>query len=370
MICRLILLLLLISSCGDESSSKIPIGEPIRQVINRPLNSKAINLVRGRKHVCVHLEDYTVKCWGNSQYNVLNMSSARNAQKKYYDVTDAEFSQIAAGGLHTCGILLKPPYEGIPVCFGFENEWLDVPHEKVKEISVGHGFTCVIRQDDTLYCTGILMFSDGISNIAKISAQEFPKLGVDPISGSDHQDYSHKKFKNLKCGFNVVCARALDDNGVYCMGSSAHKGLLLGAKNDFIDYFPGHSNVKLILNSQKIYNTHAQMTFYSFPNLAKPNKLKYKKIFNDRAYLTARGNKYDDGSIIPENTLIHHTNIGPIKHDIAEFIEVATSDKPDRLPVYFYLTNKGKLGCINCHKQDIKSRDSEIVNNIPKEIME
>ena len=76
--------------------------------------------------MCAHLEDYTIKCWGDKNLGALTIRSARNAQKKYCDVSKAAFTKITASGAKTCGILKDSPYEGIPVCFGQEGEWLDV----------------------------------------------------------------------------------------------------------------------------------------------------------------------------------------------------------------------------------------------------
>jgi alpha-tubulin suppressor-like RCC1 family protein len=361
----------LLTSCiGNDEHSKTPIGEPILQVRKGAPATKAIDIVAGGVHACVHLEDYTIKCWGDNTYGTLNIKSARNAQKKYYDVSKAEFSKITAMSLHTCGILRAPPYEGIPVCFGKEEDGLDVPHEKVKEITAGGGFTCVIKQDDTLSCVGrtIQLITD-TAGVFKIKAEELVKWGVDPTSGAEHQDYSTKKFKNVKGGVFRVCAQGLDDNVVYCMGQSIRKSSKLGT-HPFIDFVAGDGQAIGILDTGHLYVIDGTRYVYKpVPNISNPETLKRKKILtNGFAYLTATGNRYDDGTPIPENTLV--VSVGYVKEGAINLIEPETSCKVDRTNAFFYLTDQGKMGCFNCQDPDVKSKNSDLINNAPKEIAE
>ena len=277
--------LFLLAGCFDndgsgETNIVKPLGEPIRQIANFSQPTKAIALVAGIAHVCAHLEDYTIKCWGDNGLGALTIQSARNSQKKYYDVSKAAFTKLTASGADTCGILKDPPYEGIPVCFGQEGESFDVPHEKVKDISTGD-VTCFIKPDDTLACVGKKKWLFTSTTVSEIRAAQLPKWGIDPSSGAEGQDYSTKRFKNVKMGYQSlkICAQGHDDV-VYCMGENrTTPASSIFGPQPLLDYEPGDSEFGFSLMKDGTPHLLGSPGYPKILNIKSPKLLKYKRIF-------------------------------------------------------------------------------------------
>jgi hypothetical protein len=256
--------------------------------------------------MCALLENETIRCWGHNENNQLNLTRARNVQNVAYDITNAQFSKITAGNNHTCGIVKGGTFDGIPLCFGKEGNWLNVPHEKVVDISAGFNSTCVIKANGTLNCVGQEFATISKANHAqRIRAENIVLYGIDPVTKQENQDFSKKIFKNIKVArkTGLVCGQDNDDK-VYCMGDN-QDGIGESIAQKALDYFPEEVHTIFILDDYKVHCVGHKDTFGALPNLTKPDELKFKKLFpgSQIGLLTAAGNSYDDGTPIPENTL-------------------------------------------------------------------
>lgn len=361
------LMALFILACkrGTNSSLEVLAGEPIvgdlpLDEIHRQTDRKAMEIVSGDRHICVLLDDGTIKCWGYDKDGQLNIKSARNASRKAYDVRLAQFSKITASYFHTCGILKSAPFEGIPVCFGKEGEWLNVPHEKVKDIAAGYELTCFIKEDEKLACIGekfnILNKNE---NLIEIKPEELVKYGIDPFSKKENQDFSQKKFKNLKVRFNRVCAQSSDDGIVYCMGNNDN-GSGESITQKFLDYEDNH----FILENGERWGVGIQFGFRPLKNVANPEELKFKKIFfYGQGFLTGPGNVYNDGSKIPENTLV--TTRGFSAEGI---LGAAIADINYETIDYEVICMIKENNKIRCEVLDGYKPSGSLLSDIPKEI--
>ena len=103
----------------------------------------------GRYHTCGLTSDGKVSCWG------LGTSAAKETEGFDYNqaiAPDGRFEDIAAGLYHTCAD--KMSGDGL-TCWGrtrFGSD--DIPDADFEEISSGHGFTCGLRSEGTVYCWG------------------------------------------------------------------------------------------------------------------------------------------------------------------------------------------------------------------------
>ena len=278
----------------------------ISKNIEKIAATKVIDLAGGAAQVYALMEDRTVKCTGINLNNECDLSKARNVQQKI-DAANAKFSKVAGGYFFACGILMGDMFDRIPVCWGKEGKWLDVPHEPVKDIACGSGITCFIKIDGRLACVGpdIPIFTKNSETI-RYNAQDLPSQhGI--TATSEREDFSQKQFVDLKVGSGRVCATAADDGRVHCMGSNGY-GSGEALAEPVLDYFPGdESSTYYILLGGELKTVGVGLGFRDVPNISDPKGLKYRKIIASKQgfdYLTAHGNFYDDGRPIPENTLV------------------------------------------------------------------
>lgn len=327
---------------------------PILSQTKLPKASKAMSLIAGSQFVCAHLDNSQVKCWGMNNAGELNIHQARNAKNDIYDLSQAQFSQFGSGSFHSCGIVKTPPLEGIGLCFGKEGPWLDVPHEKIKELAVGSNYTCFIKQDDRLSCVGGSFLSLNRSEAIRINAPDFPRYGIDPISGAEQQDFSLKKFKKIKAATERICAQALDDNKVYCMGGN-FKGAGQAIDAQVRDFQPGSELSTSFINMNGEYKVVGSII------KSPANRFKYNK-FVPGGLLAAAGNIDDDGTVIPENTFIDWN--GKIKKNILQFVIIGIGTIEG---VSCVLNTNHKVKCFIRNKPQMSLK---VIDDIPPEIAE
>jgi hypothetical protein len=249
------------------------------------------------------------------------------------------------------------------MCFGSEGEWLDVPHEKIKDICSKELLTCFIKSDDTLACIGapinLLTFT--------IKAQEIVFYGIDPVTGDMVQDYSHKKFKNVKIGDTRVCAQGLEDGIVYCMGTNLH-GAGQSSPEEAVDYHPHYPKTMILIPKDGTLKVIGSAILFSpLKNISDPQSLKYQRLASDNetAFFTAAGNTYDDGSSIPENTLV--TTSGFVREGVMEFVYSESSYDASRFGVFCFTDTNHKVKCEAIN--DFRKREhTKLISDIPKEI--
>jgi len=344
-----------------------PIGKPLRQrgAHSQGSSDKVRSITGGGLHVCAHLDDHTITCWGDNQDGQCNLKRARNASKKIYDISHARFSKISAGGFFSCGILMEDDFDGIPICFGQDGAWLDVPHEKVKDISVGSNYTCFIKEDDRLACVGVDVNLIGSGGSYTISTVDLPKHGVS--EGIEHIDYSQKKFKNIKAIGPRMCAQDLDGI-VFCMGSNIHNtgGSI---KEKVLDYRVDLMGTQFILENGKLKEYGKPTLIKEISNITNPYSLIYKRFLDESNLLTAAGNFYADGSVMPENTLI--SSIGYKEEGVLDAIVVESSRSLERIGIRCVVKATHKVQCKPHWDSEASHReaDTPVIKNIPPEIL-
>jgi alpha-tubulin suppressor-like RCC1 family protein len=147
------------------------------------LGDKWVQLAAGGLHTCGLRENGIVECWGKNDKGQANPPS------------DARFSQITAGDSHSCG-LQKDPNAGVPRCWG-DNTWGnvgDVPQVAFEKLSAGAFFTCGLQLDHTALCWG--QNDDGQTNV---------------VPG--------EQYKDISAGAHHTCAIRVDGT-IYCWGQN------------------------------------------------------------------------------------------------------------------------------------------------------
>jgi hypothetical protein len=311
----------------------------------------AIALSGGGIQMCALLNNNQVKCWGEKIDGNSTLSTATNASHKRYDVNRSQFSQISVSVSHTCGILKNID---LPVCFGSEGSWLNVPEQKIKYIASGQKYTCFIREDNTVGCVG--------DNIDIIKAEALPKHGIEIGTGVENVDYTKKAFKSIKAGETRLCGLGVDDY-VYCMGNNffnAGKSIQQKA----LDY--------AITQMETIILTEDNKVHYFGPPTAE-EKIKAKKVFHSMlgitGFLTSTGNNDDSGTPIAENTL---SLSFPKEISITEVLDFASNKggiSREHAFAYCALKTNDKVSC-EAFGVDKKYIASLTVKDIPKEILE
>ena len=318
-------LFLLLFSC-DGCDINYPQGQGTTSSISQLPTESFLAVTAGDSHACGILEDDEhIKCWGDNTHNQLNLSTAKNA-KITLDASHLSFSKISAGDRFTCGMLKDSPYENIPICFGKEGKWLNVPNEPIKDIAASSDFTCFIKDDDTVGCVGskISVFSKNGNVIGGVPAKRLVKFGISPhlndVPDSHYVNLSNEKFVTLKAGIGGrVCGKSKDDGYIYCMGGNEKEAGKISSK--VLDYAISDVSYTICIdknNDLKMFGDQTK-SFNPIINISNPRALKYKKITSSFDLLTASGNFDDDGSPIPENTLI--TFGGKSIKDVRDSIE-------------------------------------------------
>jgi len=123
-----------------------------------------VQLAAGGLHTCGLRENGIVECWGKNDRGQSNPPES------------ARFSQITAGDSYSCG-LQKDPNAGVPLCWG-DNTWGvvgDAPKSAFQKLAAGGFHTCGLQLDGTALCWG--QNDDGQINVVGIG------VGDDLIDG-------------------------------------------------------------------------------------------------------------------------------------------------------------------------------------------
>jgi alpha-tubulin suppressor-like RCC1 family protein len=95
--------------------------------VNLPDGTQVVKLAVGDNHVCVLLDDQTVRCWGDNQYGQLGVGSTQNVGSDPAHMSNAlkavNFGEqtpleLVANGNSTCALLTN----GLPACWGQNND--------------------------------------------------------------------------------------------------------------------------------------------------------------------------------------------------------------------------------------------------------
>lgn len=331
----------------------------------QPGDEKVVDIVAGGAHVCARMASGRVKCWGDNSYGQCNLKAARNVSGKYYDVSRARFSQITAGLFFTCGILQEDNFAGVPVCFGANKAYLDVPNEKIKEIVAGRSHTCFAKDSDPEFgCVGTLVdILKKTRSLFDIAAKDLPKHGID--ASNEELDYSKMSLANLKTDYGKVCGQAADGK-VYCMGSNIG-GTGEPIPEKVLDYAVFDNAMGFITEKGEMKTKG--LGFVALVNLAKPDRLRYKKyVALGAGMLTAAGNLYDDGTPIPEDTVIY--NLGQPENNVLAAALVFSSNSKERIEIKCTLMSNHKILCAprEWKKHSPEVATTLIIKDLPKEL--
>jgi hypothetical protein len=135
----------------------------------------------GGPQICGLQPDDTVECWGDNTDLVPR---------------DEAFSQISAGGYHSCGILKN---KKIITCWTRTSQEQEGTPDTFSQVSVGYYYTCGVTTDNTIKCWGK-------KNTANDYGQAIPPDGT---------------FSQVSAGKWHTCG-ILTDNTVACWGSNTN----------------------------------------------------------------------------------------------------------------------------------------------------
>jgi alpha-tubulin suppressor-like RCC1 family protein len=364
------------NACGDGTKNQrknVPKGSPAGESITSKATG-AISLTGGGAHMCAILDNHQLRCWGYDEAGELNLVSATNASNKRFDVSQAQFSYISVSGNHSCGLLKGGELDKMPVCFGQEGEWLKVPQEKMRSIAPGSDFTCFVKENGSLGCVGdkIRIYSASSGPQQEIKAEDLPKYGITPGSGVEYIDFSTKSFKSVKATQHGICAMG-DDDMVYCMGSNM-LGMGKSIQQKAIDYAPITEKLNTITDDGKFHEIEISSSSKAAPNLGDPKRLKYKKVFYSfngiLGILTDAGNSYDDGTALPENTLVMPNFETTLIQGVVDMASNRGGLGKSDLYAYCVLKTNHKVTCVAIAVGGANNPDSLIVKDIPPEIRE
>jgi alpha-tubulin suppressor-like RCC1 family protein len=147
-----------------------------------------VQLAAGGLHTCGLRDNGIVECWG------------KNDRGQSNPPTDARFAQITAGDSHSCG-LQRGPNAGVPLCWG-DNTWGavgDAPKSAFKKIVAGGFHTCGLQKDDTALCWG--QNNDGQCNVV-------PGEAYIDISAGKHHTCAVRTDGTLYCWGENDCDQA------------------------------------------------------------------------------------------------------------------------------------------------------------------
>ena len=142
-----------------------------------------VQVAAGGLHTCGLRENGVVECWGKNDRGQTNVPA------------EARFEQVTAGDSHSCG-LQKDPNAGVPRCWG-DNTWgnvSDAPKSAFEKLSAGGFHTCGLQLDHTAMCWG--QNDDGQANV---------------VPG--------EQYKDISSGRHHTCAVRVDGT-LYCWGEN------------------------------------------------------------------------------------------------------------------------------------------------------
>jgi alpha-tubulin suppressor-like RCC1 family protein len=182
-------------------------------------------LAAGGLHTCGLRDNGIVECWG------------KNDKNQSTPPADARFEQITAGDSHSCG-LQADPNAGLPLCWGdnFNGAVGDAPPVAFKKLVAGGFHNCGLQLDGTALCWG--QNDDGQCNVVAgevyldIAAGRHHTCAVRANgtifcwgrNACDQTNYpGGSNWVRVYCGDQYSCA--LDDAGeIECWGAAKTEG--------------------------------------------------------------------------------------------------------------------------------------------------
>ncbi len=352
---------------GEEE----PFGTPVDE--NGAGASEVAAIAGDGMHMCALLKNHQLKCWGENPYGQLDIHAATDSSGKSFNVSKTQFSKVSVGNLHTCGLLRGGANEGKAVCFGNKGSWLKVPTGKLLDISCGSNYTCFLDENGKLGCVGDdIDFAPKNSPRRQIKAEDLVKYGIDPLSKNENQDFSSKIFKNLKAGDSQICAQGKNDDIVYCMGANL-RGMGESINQKALDYALGLNSVMIIADDGTLSVVGVQRVFPGAKNLASLAGLKLRNVVNsfsgNIAFFTGPNNHYDDGTTLPENSLVISSSKTTIYEDALGYASNRGGQAASNLYAQCILKKNAKLACSAFVTGGKDNPDSLIVKDVPKDLI-
>ena len=212
---------------------------PPSTAINLGTNRTASMVSVGGRHICAILDNGAVKCWGRNHKGQLGIGNnyASNTPQGVNLGNNRTAQVIRTGADHTCAILDNDSL----VCWGANSsgqlgigntsdqtrpQTVSLGNNRtVKDVFLGHSYTCAIWDDDSVKCWG---------------ANGNGQLGQGNTNSADSpSDFSH--FINLGdsrartaqviSGGEIHVCGILDNDELKCWGSGAHGRLGSGSTN-------------------------------------------------------------------------------------------------------------------------------------------
>jgi alpha-tubulin suppressor-like RCC1 family protein len=221
---------------GANDSGQLGIGNRERAL--EPMlvktTERLVSLSAGWDHTCAINAEGRAFCWGQGTHGESggnNLDPAITSPAPA--MTDVRFSEISAGGRHTCGIAVS----GSAYCWG-ANEVAQLgigedsePHSVPKRvdanivfsgISAGWNHTCGVTPQRLAYCWGENAFGE-IGNDSWAGLGIPAHLVPDEVNG-----YGEIQFVQISAGKHYTCG--LGERGhAYCWGNNAYGQLGIGS---------------------------------------------------------------------------------------------------------------------------------------------
>jgi alpha-tubulin suppressor-like RCC1 family protein len=200
------------------------------------VEKKVLQVSTGWDHTCVIIQDNSLQCWGYNIFGTLgDGTTVSKTMPTEVSIEGGEaVMQVVTGGLHTCALSV----DGMLYCWGYNNDGQLgdgtstnklVPQKiivnngkKIKKVaSMFH--TCVISDDDTVWCWGNNLYGqigDGTTT------NRFVPTKID--IGDE------RAVTQIVVGLYHTCAR-LDDNAMKCWGGNDAGELGTGTNTSVID---------------------------------------------------------------------------------------------------------------------------------------
>jgi alpha-tubulin suppressor-like RCC1 family protein len=199
--------------------------------------STTAGLSWGAAHTCAVKSDGSIFCWGNNSYGQLgNGSFGNNISSPSSDIiyVDAFYNRLtdiyhfSAGTSHTCAVDNSNQIWcwgnnqygqlGIGKDYNYYQTYYRFPRQvtsvgKVKGVSVGYSSTCVIKQDNSLWCWG--GNAEGQLGDGTFINRTFPHMKITDNVLQISANHYH------------TCA-IISDNSLWCWGSNLYGQLGLG----------------------------------------------------------------------------------------------------------------------------------------------
>ncbi|HEY0672863.1 MAG TPA: hypothetical protein VGD27_11375 [Longimicrobiales bacterium] len=226
---------------GENDTGQLGTGDREQALEPQPVETteRFASLSAGWEHTCAITTDGRAFCWGHGAYGELGDGvSPGTATSPRPVLTALRFTQISAGGRHTCAVALG----GAGYCWG-ANEVAqlgigtagaqhDVPARvdgtfSFSDISAGWNHSCGVSPQRIAYCWGENAYGEmgsGWEWLAGEPAQPSP---------GEVTSYGEIMFVQISAGKGFTCGRR-DQGTVYCWGKGTHGQLGNGLARNFL----------------------------------------------------------------------------------------------------------------------------------------